>query len=110
MHCHCLSVLRQRNLFMQSVASVVLLIFTWLLMYPTVLAAQTPPLHPPPVQSSAASPEAELAETLSTLETTLTRLQARLARGEASGPADQELAHLRQHLTQLDQRVHAHFD
>ena len=54
----------QRESLMQTITSVVLFTFVWLLIHPAALAAQTLAQSQPPAQSRPPGAEAEFAETL----------------------------------------------
>lgn len=90
-------------------AYVVLLTFTWLLLYPTVLAAQTLSRHPTPAHPRTPSEEDELAETLATLEAQLTRRLQKLTTAVDTPFESQDLTVLRTRLEKLDTRIRQHF-
>lgn len=96
--------------FRQVTASITLCTFAWLLLSPTVLAAQTAPPRPSAVPSMAAGEEREWSEALEQIEAQLARLRQRLAQGEEDHVIRDELMPLRQRLHGLDTRTRQHFD
>jgi transglutaminase-like putative cysteine protease len=100
----------QRGLLMPITASVVLVTFTWLLIFPTALAAQTQAPHPPQAPASSSSDEAELTETLAKIKAKLAMLHAKLAKAAASQLERKDLQRLWARLDLLDTRVRKAFD
>lgn len=100
----------QRRRLMHTVASVMLLLFAWLLIYPTTLAAQTASPRSSTVPPPASDEETELADMLQKIEGRLTRLRQKLAQAEDDRPDREELRTLRQRLNHLDQRARRQFD
>jgi transglutaminase-like putative cysteine protease len=106
---HCLHFFLRHGALCQTIAGIVLVTFTWLLIYPTALAAQTlgdTPVHTPARESSA---EAELAAALQQLLTLLTRLDAKREQGQETQQDEQALVALHARLERLDTQVHANF-
>lgn len=104
-----LSALRQYRRGMQTVASVLLFTFTWLLVSPALLEAQstqlTPTLGQPPARV-----EREWAETLATLESHLVRLGQQLSRAEEAHGAHDAIRILHRRLKTLDRQARQTFD
>jgi uncharacterized protein YceH (UPF0502 family) len=100
----------QHSLLMPITASMVLVTFTWLLIFPTALAAQTQAPRPLQAPASSSSDEAELVETLAKIEAKLAMLHAKLAKAEASQLERKDLQRLRARLALLDTRVRKAFD
>ena len=100
------------------IALVIIFFFAWLSIQPwnfAAAASKTPQPHASPAPQYAKTPplnvshEAELAETLKQVETTLTVLQIRLSKSEDASHAVATLTQLRQRLAQLDAQVQQNF-
>lgn len=111
-----LHLLQQRAL-MSTIARVVLVTFTWLVVYPTALAAQTPSPRPTTTRPPAPPPADDTAfpALLAAIETLLQREQApaspSAAAALAAAPlaAPSELPSLRQRLADLDTQARQQF-
>ncbi len=107
---HVLSLFRQRRYGMQTIASMVLVTFTWMLVYPTVLVAQESPEPQTSSPLPAPDDEAELADMLTTMEEKLARFRHKLTQAEDTRLEHDEIIKLRQRLQDLDQRLRRAFD
>lgn len=110
MHQYYPSLLLRQGLLMQAIASVVLFTFTWLLVHPALLAAQTQDPRLSPIQQLSPGEDAEFAEALAKIEAKLTTLRDKLARAENTRPEEEDLTQWRKRLMHLDARARRTFD
>lgn len=105
-----LHLFRHRPYAMQSIASVVLVTFTWLLMYPTILAAQAGPGRQTTPAPATPPAEAVLADMLTALEEHLSRFQPQRASAVEAWTAHDALVPLQQRLQAVDQQLRQSFE
>jgi chromosome segregation ATPase len=105
-----LILLPRQGLLMQTITSMVLFTFTWLLVHPTLLAAQPLAYNQAKALPRSASAEIALADTLEQIETQLTRLHIKLTQAEDTRLEEDDLMRLRKRLEHLDTRARQAFD
>lgn len=102
--------LLQRRCFMQAVASVLLCTFTWLLVHPTLLAAQTLGQNQVPVLPGPVNEDIEFSEAIAKIEGKLAKLHDKLTRAENTHVEDEEITQWRRRIEHLDTRARKTFD
>ncbi len=106
---HDLNFLLQRGRLMQTIAGVLLITFTWFLLYPTAIAAQMLDRNMRTVHLLDTRAEAEMAKTLEMIEAQLARFSAKLAQDEDTSFDAAALTKLHKRMGKLDKRVRQHF-